>query len=36
VTDFKSWMGRKGRSAAVIGAFAIGAYLVARGVITLL
>jgi len=27
VTRFKSWMGRKGRSAIVIGAFAIGAYL---------
>ena len=36
VTEFRSWMGRKGRSAAVIGAFVIGAYLVARGVITLL
>jgi hypothetical protein len=36
VTGFKSWMGRKGRSAAVIGASVIGAYLVARGVITLL
>lgn len=36
VTEFRSWMGRKGRSAAVIGASVIGAYLVARGVITLL
>jgi hypothetical protein len=36
VTGFKSWMSRKGRSAVVAGAFVIGAYLVARGVITLL
>jgi hypothetical protein len=36
VTGFRSWMGRKGRSATVIGAAVIGAYLVARGVITLL
>lgn len=36
VSGFKSWMGRKGRSAIVIGASVIGAYLVARGVITLL
>jgi Sap, sulfolipid-1-addressing protein len=36
VTRFKSWIGRKGRSAVVIGASVIGAYLVARGVITLL
>lgn len=36
VTGFRSWMGRKGRSATVIGASVIGAYLVARGVITLL
>jgi hypothetical protein len=36
VTEFRSWMGRKGRSAAVIGSSVIGAYLVARGVITLL
>jgi Sap, sulfolipid-1-addressing protein len=36
VTRFRSWMGRKGRSAAVVGASVIGAYLVARGVITLL
>jgi hypothetical protein len=36
VTGFKSWMGRKGRSAAIIGAGAIGLILVLRGVITLL
>jgi hypothetical protein len=36
VTRFKSWMGRKGRPAAVIGAAVIGLILVARGVITLL
>ncbi len=36
VDRFKGWMGRKGRSAAVIGAGAIGLILVVRGVITLL
>jgi len=36
VNSFKAWMARKGRPAAVIGAAAIGAILVARGVITLL
>jgi hypothetical protein len=36
VTRFKAWMGAKGRTAAVIGAGAIGVVLVARGVITLL
>jgi len=36
VTGFKNWMGRSGRTAAVIGAAAIGVVLVARGVITLL
>lgn len=36
VTGFRSWMGREGRSAAVVGAAVIGAYLLARGVITLL
>jgi hypothetical protein len=36
VTRFRAWMSRKGRSAAVIGAAAIGVILVARGVITLL
>ncbi len=36
VARFRSWIGRKGRSAVVIGATLIGLYLVARGVITLL
>ena len=36
VNRFKGWIGRKGRNAIVIGAALIGAYLVARGVITLL
>ncbi len=36
VISFKSWIGRKGRSAVVVGAAVIGAYLVGRGVITLL
>jgi Sap, sulfolipid-1-addressing protein len=36
VARFKSWMGRKGRPAAVIGTAAIGVILVARGLITLL
>jgi Sap, sulfolipid-1-addressing protein len=36
VTRFRAWMGRKGRPAAVIGATVIGAWLLARGVITLL
>ena len=36
VTRFKNWMGRSGRTTAVIGAAAIGVVLVARGVITLL
>ena len=36
VTRFKAWMGAKGRTAAVIGAAAIGVVLIARGVITLL
>jgi hypothetical protein len=36
VTRFKDWMGRKGRSAAVIGAAVIGVLLVGRGLITLL
>ncbi len=36
VARFRSWIGRKGRSAVVIGATVIGLYLVARGVITLL
>ena len=36
VTRFRAWMGRKGRSAAVIGAAVIGVLLIGRGVITLL
>ncbi|HYB29692.1 MAG TPA: GAP family protein [Solirubrobacteraceae bacterium] len=36
VTRFRSWMGRSGRTAAVIGATVIGVWLVARGVINLL
>lgn len=35
VTRFRSWMSRKGRSAAVIGATFIGVWLLARGLITL-
>lgn len=36
VSGFRSWMGRSGRSAAVIGATVIGVWLLARGIITLL
>jgi hypothetical protein len=36
VTRFKEWMARKGRTAAVIGAAVVGAWLIVRGVITLL
>ena len=36
VTRFKDWMGRKGRTAAVLGAAGIGVFLIVRGVITLL
>jgi Sap, sulfolipid-1-addressing protein len=36
VTRFKTWMSRKGRTAAVIGAAVIGVVLIARGLITLL
>ena len=36
VARFQAWMGRRGRTAAVIGAAVIGVWLVARGVITLL
>ena len=36
VNRFKSWMARKGRTVAIIGAALIGLFLVARGVITLL
>jgi hypothetical protein len=35
ITRFKSWMGRKGRTAAVVGAGVIGVILIARGLITL-
>jgi hypothetical protein len=35
VTRFKNWMGRRGRSAAVIAATVIGAWLVIRGFLTL-
>jgi hypothetical protein len=33
VARFRSWMGRKGRTVAVIGAFVIGAWLVIKGLI---
>jgi Sap, sulfolipid-1-addressing protein len=36
VNRFRAWMGRRGRTAAVIGAFVVGLWLTARGVITLL
>ena len=36
VTRFRAWMARSGRTAAVIGAAVIGAWLLVRGVITLL
>jgi hypothetical protein len=36
ITRFRDWMGRRGRTAAVIGAAVLGLWLVARGVITLL
>jgi hypothetical protein len=36
VDRFRAWMGRSGRTAAVIGAGAIGLWLTVRGVITLL
>src|SRR5947209_17273921 len=36
VSRFKTWIGLKGRTAIVIGAAVIGAYLLVRGVITLL
>jgi hypothetical protein len=36
VTRFRAWMGRRGRSAAVIGAFGLGAWLLIRGLVTLL
>ncbi len=36
VSRFKAWMGHRGRTAAVIGAAAIGLFLLIRGLITLL
>jgi hypothetical protein len=36
VTRFRAWLGRSGRRAAIVGAAAIGALLVARGLVTLL
>jgi hypothetical protein len=36
ITRFRGWMGRRGRTAAVIGAAVIGGWLLARGLITLL
>jgi hypothetical protein len=36
VTGFKDWMGRRGRTAAVIGASGLGAWLIIRGLINLL
>jgi hypothetical protein len=36
VSGFKAWIGRSGRTAVVIAATVIGAWLVARGVINLL
>jgi hypothetical protein len=36
VTGFKDWMGRRGRTAAVIGACALGGWLIIRGLINLL
>lgn len=36
VTRFRAWMGRSGRTAAVIGIGAIGVLLIIRGVVTLL
>jgi len=36
VSRFKAWIGRKGRTAVVIGATVIGLILIARGVIALL
>jgi Sap-like sulfolipid-1-addressing protein len=36
ITGFKDWMGRRGRTAAVIAAAVLGVWLIARGVITLL
>ena len=36
VSRFRNWMGRRGRTAAVVGAAVIGTWLIVRGVITLL
>ena len=36
VTQFKTWMARRSRTAAVIGAAVIGVVLIARSLITLL
>jgi Sap, sulfolipid-1-addressing protein len=36
VARFRDWMGRRGRPIAVIGAAAVGALLILRGLITLL
>jgi hypothetical protein len=36
VNGFRDWMGRRGRSAAILGAAVIGLWLLIRGVITLL
>jgi hypothetical protein len=36
VAGFKDWMGRRGRTAAVLGATALGAWLIIRGLINLL
>jgi hypothetical protein len=36
VVRFRAWLGRSGRRAGVIGAAVVGAYLLARGLITLL
>jgi hypothetical protein len=36
VNRFRAWMGRKGRTAAIIGAAVIGVVMVARGLSTLL
>ena len=36
VTRFRDWMGRRGRTAAVIGAAVLGTWLIVRGLITLL
>jgi hypothetical protein len=35
VANFKGWMERSGRTAAVIGAVVIGLWLLTRGIVTL-